>query len=328
MRQTWFQRKAAKLILGMLFTLIVLSPLAQAQTFTVLHTFTGGEDGSLPYGSVTLDRGGNLYGTASAGGFMGNTCASTGCGTVFKLTQSGSGWIFTILYSFHGNAYGNADGATPNAGVTVGPNGTLYGTTTFGGSGGLGTVFNLQPPAHIPDNILGGWSETVLYRFLDDVNGYYPFYGSLIFDPAGNIYGTAWTGGAECADSGGCGTVFELTPHGGGGWTISSFQFLGHGGGGNPLSGVVRDASGNLYGTTTYDNWNPVVYKLTFGGSESGLYSFTPEVNDFTGGSGGSYPFGGIALDATGNLYGTTMEGGGAAGCGQAGCGVVWKLTL
>src|SRR5271166_975480 len=102
---------------------------APAQTFTVLHAFTGASDGATPFGGLTLDQAGNVYGTASAGGFTGNNCTAAGCGTVFKLTHRGSGWIFAPLHIFQGNTDGNA----PYAGVTIGPNGTLYGTTLLGG---------------------------------------------------------------------------------------------------------------------------------------------------------------------------------------------------
>lgn len=410
---------APRLSLLFLIALTMSAPRsAQAQTFTVLHTFSGA-DGANPFGSLTLDRGGNLYGTASAGGYTGNNCSPAGCGTVFRLAPRGEGWIFTRLYSFQGDP----DGATPYAGVTVGPNGSLYGTTLLGGVG-IGTVFNLQPPPHTSANTLEAWRETPVYTFACcNGDGNYPAYGSLIFDPAGNIYGTTYEGGLDCGnDSGLCGMVFKLTPSGGGAWTLTSYPFLGHGGGANPVSGVVRDASGNLYGTTTYDgNFNPVAYKLTAGGGFSTLRTFTPGDNpqggvildgsgglfgttwgngivstvyqlspmgehwnysllydfngsdnvgpesgvvrdaggnlygttcadgrfeagsifkltptqggwtetdlyDFTNGSDGNCPVGGMALDANGNLYGTSAWGPGN-GCGGSGCGVVWKLT-
>ncbi len=109
----------------------MLASAAQAQTFSVIHNFTGAADGADPWGSLALDRQGNLYGTASAGGFTGNNCTSSGCGTVFKLTHRGSSWLVTPLYSFQGNS----DGAIPFAGVTVGSDGSLYGTTYGGGYG-------------------------------------------------------------------------------------------------------------------------------------------------------------------------------------------------
>lgn len=288
------------LLAMVLVLLCILAQSSPAQTFTVMHAFTGGADGASPYGSLTLDRAGNLYGTATAGGYTGNGCSSqsgVGCGTVFKMTRSGSSWLVTPLYSFRGNP----DAATPYSGVTIGPNGSLYGTTIFGGGEGqLGTIYNLQPPAHATGNVLGGWVETVIYRFSLDHNGYNPAYGNLVFDPAGNIYGTTYQGGSPCGDGGGCGTVFKLTPSGAG-WTISSFDFMGiHGQGGNPLSGVVLDASGNLYGTTSYYNFDPMVYQLSPSGSgwnEITLYTFAPSDS----------PQGGVILDGLGNLFGTTL---------------------
>ncbi len=278
---------------------VILTQSTKAQTFTVLHNFTGGADGSVPFGGLILDGAGNIYGTASAGGFTGNNCTATGCGTVFKLTHRGSGWTFAPLYDFQGNS----DGAAPYAGVTIGPNGTLYGTTILGGGDAGGTVFNLSPPARATGNVLGGWAETVLYRFScasNESDGCNPAYGSVIFDPAGNIYGTTYQGGAPC-DDGSCGTVFKLTPSGGG-WTITAYDFPGRDYGGNPLSGVVLDASGNLSGTTSYDGCcAPVVYQLTPAGSswsESTLYTFALSAN----------PQGGVILDGSGGFFGTTFS--------------------
>ncbi len=134
--------KSAALTVAALFAAAILSATpVQAQTLTVLHTFTGGLDGGQPIGTLTMDRAGNLYGTASKGGFAGFGCFN-GCGTVFKLTPVGSNWIFAPLYDFQGES----DGSTPYAGVTIGPNGSLYGTTADQGTQGGGTVYNLQPP--------------------------------------------------------------------------------------------------------------------------------------------------------------------------------------
>jgi uncharacterized repeat protein (TIGR03803 family) len=275
----------------------IAQPLA-AQTLHILHTFTGGPDGGTPFDTLTLDRAGNLYGTASAGGNAGPACHA-GCGVVFRMSQRGSGWIFTPLYSFPGDGSGAAP-ATPYSGVTIGSNGTLYGTTLFGGNG-FGTVFNLQPPARATGNVLGGWTDTVLYRFQGGVDGAYPAYGTPIFDPAGNIYGTTSVGGAICDDGGYCGTMFKLTPAGGG-WTKVSFAFPGGAGGGNPLSGVIRDASGNLYGTTDIGNYDPVVYGLIPSGSgwsEVPLHTFGFATS----------PRGGVIFDGSGGLFGTTVDG-------------------
>ena len=193
------------LSIGVAVAAAVVLPSIQAQTFSVIHTFTGSADGAMPQGSLILDQQGNLYGTASAGGFTGNNCTSSGCGTVFRLARRGTGWVFTPLYSFQGNN----DGALPLAGVTVGPDGTLYGTTYLGGFG-FGTAYNLRPPAHAAGNVLGGWNETVIYRFGVGTDARYPGLGNLIFDPAGTLYGTTTEGGVYCDDGGTCGAVFAL----------------------------------------------------------------------------------------------------------------------
>ena len=132
-------------------TMSIVIPSAQAQTFTVLHTFTGGQDGATPKAGVTMDRAGNLYGTTYTGG--------GGYGTVYRLKRSGSNWLFGPLYSFSGGG----DGANPSARVIFGSDGALYGTTEFGGT--AGTVFKLQPAASACKTPLCLWTETVLHNF-------------------------------------------------------------------------------------------------------------------------------------------------------------------
>lgn len=177
----------AALTLAIVFALAVLvTQPAHAQTFSVIHNFTGGADGAAPLAGLTIDRGGNLYGTAYDGG--------AGYGTVYMLAHSGSGWSFNSLYSF---AEGN-DGAHPYGRVTFGGNGRLYGTTYLGGnsncSGGCGTVFNMKPPPRaVCGTVLCPWTETVLYRFTG-TDGAEPS-GDLVFDQAGNLYGTTYVGG-------------------------------------------------------------------------------------------------------------------------------------
>ena len=236
-------------LLVLLLVLLTPQP-AQAQTFKVIHTFTGGADGAWPYAGLTMDRAGNLYGTAQAGGggnLRSSGCGGSGCGTVFKLVPRGSGWVFTTLYSFQGGS----DGAVPTARVIFGPDGSLYGTTSVGGAG-YGTVFKLQPPLVACKSALCPWTETVLYRFTGGSDGANPGGGDLIFDKAGNLYGTAQYGGYEggsCSETGGCGVVFELTPSSSG-WIYSVIhRFTGGADGGYPYSGVISDNAGNLYGT-------------------------------------------------------------------------------
>ncbi len=151
-------RTATAAALAFVFVLtIAVTRSAQAQTYNVVYNFTGGKVGASPLHGLTLDRAGSLYGTAEYGG-------SSGYGTVFKLKQYNSNWILTPLYSFSGY-----DGANPYAGITFGPDGSLFGTTNSGGSGqgcgfGCGVVYNLQPPPTRPATPLSPCNETVLHR--------------------------------------------------------------------------------------------------------------------------------------------------------------------
>ena len=191
----------AALAMAIGFALIfTLAQSAQAQTYQVIYNFTGGQDGAYPEAGLT-ERGGKLYGTAYQGG-------SFNRGTVFKLAPNGSGWVFSTLYSFTGHA----DGSAPIARVVFGRDGTLYGTTEFGGHNcgvGCGTVFHLRPPATFCRTVLCPWTETVLYQFSGFGDGANPGYGDLTFDQAGNIYGTTFFGGVNAQ-----GVVYELTPSG------------------------------------------------------------------------------------------------------------------
>jgi uncharacterized repeat protein (TIGR03803 family) len=281
---------------------IVFTQSAQAQKFTVLHSFTGGQDGSQPMAGVTMDKAGNLYGTAQVGG--------AGYGTVFKLKQYGSGWIFTPFFTFGGN-----DGAYPYARVVIGPNGSLYGTTYQGGGMGWGAVFNLRPPPHASPNVLGSWLETVLYSFAEDGDGGNPGFGDLAFDQAGNLYGTTIIGGG--------GTVFQLSPSNGT-WSYTVlFAFSGPGNA--PWSTLAWDQAGNLYGTTASGGLysRGTISKLmpsNGGWVETDLY-------EFTGTDDGAFPLGSVTLDSSGNIYGTTRTGGDLNDCYPDGCGVVWEIT-
>ena len=300
---------------GSALTLIILAALlvaiaqpGEAQTFTLLHTFNE-QDGWQPDAGLTMDRAGNLYGTT---GYGGGACGE-GCGTVFELERRGSNWIFSRLFVFTG-----ANGNNPQARVIFGPDGNLYGTTTNGGAAGKGEVFRLQPPPSVCRSVDCPWTETVLYSFQGGSDGANPTYGDLVFDRAGNLYGTTPSGGSSnCVR--GCGTVYELSPSNGG-WTERIlYRFQGSADGANPYAGVILDRVGNLYGTSAgggladcTGEYCGVIYKLTLsesGWTESVLYSFT-------GGSDGSFPMGGLISDQAGNLYGVTYGG-----------GVVYKMT-
>jgi len=224
-----------------LTTALTLTLSAQAQTYNVVHNFTGGSDGANPIAGVTLDAAGNLYGTTSAAGRM-------GFGTVYRLVRSGPGWLFYLVYTFNGLTQNSTDGSAPYSRVIIGPDGFLYGTTHSGGNGqgckalhGCGTVYSVKPK---PGNIWVPWEETLLYQFGTN-DGSNPDYGDLVFDQGGNLYGTTRNGGAYLQ-----GAVYKLTP--GGGWTESVlYSFGGSPDGAAPLSGPIFDQAGNLYGTTS-----------------------------------------------------------------------------
>ncbi len=280
---------------------VVLMPSAQAQTFTVLHNFTGGADGAYPYAGLTMDRVGNLYGTTTG----------RGNGSVYKLKRSNGGWTLVPLYNF---AVGNG-GTNPYAGVTFGPDGSLYGTTQYGGSGhGDGTVFKLTPPPRVSPNLLAPWTETVLYSFQAGSDGNQP-YGGVTFDQAGNIYGTTGYGGQGCFGEG-CGTVYRLTPSGSG-WTESVIYAFSGSDGLMPFSGVTLDNVGNVYGTTLMGGVSGygTLYELTYsagtGWAESFLYSFNSAFGDL------GFPYAGLTFDTSGDLYGAAADE----------CGGVFGLT-
>ena len=265
----------------------------------LLHSFSGGKDGETPYTGLTVDKAGNLYGTtlyAESG-----PCYGRGCGGVFKLSYHGSGWVFTPLYSFQG---GN-DGSCPTARVTVGPDGSLYGTTRGQADypcvpSGYGTVFSLRPPPTGCTTALCPWTETVLHTFTGGADGANPE-AELIFDQAGNLYGTTVAGGQN-----GNGVVFQLTPAGSG-WTEHVlYNFTGGADGGSPAAGLIFDPAGNLYGTTVYGGVGNLgtVFQLARAGSgwtENVLYSFA-------GGVDGQNPYASLIRDSAGNLYGTTSS--------------------
>jgi uncharacterized repeat protein (TIGR03803 family) len=387
----------------------------QAQTFQVLHTFTGGNDGAIPYAGLT---------TAGAGRFYGTTYGNPATSSVFRLAASGSGWVLTPLTDFR-LAGGGQD---PTSAVVVGPDGNLYGTTQHGGQGDCGgdgtcgTVFELQPPPTACSSFLcpwtqivlyrfsgndganpysgvifdnagnlygttlyggtgscgcgvvykltpsgGGWTQTVIHNFAGGSDGKYPF-GGLILDRAGNLYGTAIDGG-----SAGDGVIYELSPSNGG-WTETIVHNFAGIDGSGPIAGLIADQSGNFYGVasgggttdggTAFELSNPgnwtytLLYNFARGdypygalafdsagslyGTTSGLgsngygtvFKLTPsngswvgtDLHDFSG-SDGAFPLGSVTLDASGNIYGTALDGGGFFDNCDAGCGTVWEIT-
>jgi uncharacterized repeat protein (TIGR03803 family) len=285
----------------------VVFKLSPSGTETVLHTFAGA-DGANPLAGLIQDAAGNLYGTTVYGGAHGN-------GVVFELIRCSSlpsGYEFKVLHSFTGGA----DGYWPFAGLVRDAAGNLYGTTLYGGVHGEGVAFKVSPTG----------SETVLYSFTGGTDGSQPLAG-LIGDAAVNLYGTTTIGGsaAGVCDNRGCGTVFKLGPTG---TETVLYRFTGGADGLNPSAGLMRDAAGNLYGTTfggssACASGCGTVFKLDPTGTETVLHSFT-------GGADGAYPSEGLGLiqDAGGNLYGTTSNGGATSTCDPPnGCGVVFRLA-
>jgi uncharacterized repeat protein (TIGR03803 family) len=263
---------------------------AEAQTETVLYSFcaqTGCPDGSNPRADLVMDTAGNLYGTTLYGG-------TSGVGTVFELSPSGTE---TVRHSF---AASHTDGHYPYAGLLMDTKGNLYGTAQSGGAKGLGAVFKLSPNG----------TETLLYSFCvlaACADGYHPRAG-LIMDTKGNLYGTAFDGGAYDA-----GAVFELSPSGTETVLHSFCQQMGCPDGYYPQAGLVMDTNGNLYGTTLYNGayGGGTVFKISSDGTATTFYNFCTA----TGCKNGRYPQAGLILDTNGNLYGTTY-GGGAYGKG------------
>jgi uncharacterized repeat protein (TIGR03803 family) len=328
------------------FTLAVLSALflgarfAQAQTITDIYDpqQNGDGPGTGSLAALVRDSAGNLYGTTFNGGIN--------AGSVFEVSPDGNGgWTGKIIYTFTGGADGGEPGYGP---LLLDSAGNLFGTTTFGGANGLGTVFELSPSG-------GGWTETVLYSFTGGQYNYDPING-LVMDSAGNLYGTTLNtiGGTIYG-----GAVFELS-RSGGGWTEQIIYAYPQGN----YSGLAIDYAGNLYGIGSTGN-RPTVFELsqgplgnwipkvlyTFGITKPGygpqgtlvldkalnlygtirghgtsfgsVYKLTPPNRRnskrewskktlylFKGGTDGADPFAGVTLDNFGNVYGTTLSGG------------------
>jgi len=288
-------------------TILMIVSAAQAQTFTVLHNFTIGDDGGRPLDTLVMDQAGNLYGSTEYGGPADD-------GVIFKLLHHGSSWLLSPLYSFLPE-----DGGQPHGPITIGSDGTLYGTTFAGGPGGGGVVYRLRPPASAPVSIISSWSESVLHEFNidNDSGGAYPAYPALIFDSAGNIYGTTQSGGAgsgTCDAIAGGGVVFELSPFGGDWNETVLYSFNA----GCPYSGVVMDSAGNLYGAVPGGGTNGVGMAYELSQTQSGWQLTT--LHNFAG-DDGSVSKAGLIMDQAGNLYGATSSGGSGGG------GVIYEIS-
>ena len=252
---------------------------------TVIHAFTGGDDGSGPGARVTVDRGGNVYGMTPTGG-------TYGVGTIYKIRPHAGSWDFQVIHTFTGGA----DGASGSAGRMLLQLNRLYGAATVGGLYGNGVVFKLTPTA------VGEWDFRVLYSFHGQPDGSFP-YGALL-RVSGKIYGTTYYGGEN-----NIGAVYELSPRRVGEWdgrVIYSFQ---NGSDGNsPISNLVRDPVGNLYGTTSEGgSGSGTIFKLTPIGGGQWTESV---VHAFEGPPDGGFSYNGMVVDRFGNFYGATVHGG------------------
>jgi uncharacterized repeat protein (TIGR03803 family) len=255
-------------------------------TQTVIHAFTGGADGSGPGARVTVDQNGNLYGMTPTGG-------TYGVGTIYKLHPHAGNWALQVIHTFTGGA----DGSSGSAGRMLLNHGRLYGAVTAGGLYGAGVVFKLTPTA------VGEWNFTTLYSFRGQPDGSFP-YGALLQAPGDKFYGTTYYGGAN-----GIGAVYELAPRPTGEWNeriIYSFQ---NGSDGNsPISNLVHDAAGNLFGTTSEGgSGTGTIFKLSPVGGGHWTESV---VHAFEGSPDGGFSYNGMVVDQSGNFYGATVHGG------------------
>lgn len=302
--------------------------LSTAGQETILHTFSGGDDGAGPSGGLYLEANGDLFGVTAAGG--GKKFCKSGCGTVFEIKSDGSE---KLLYAFTGGGCcaGSNDGGAPDGTLSVDAAGNLYGMTAAGGGGtdcgtagvaGCGTVFELT----------SGGIEIILHAFTDArSDGSYPG-GNLVLDKSGNVFGLTAAGGSD-GDCGlgavGCGVLFEISSVG-----VESIlhRFTGGKDGAYPSGNPATDSAGDVYFTTTGGGSDAdcglgpygcgVLFKYA-NGTLTGLHTFS-------GGADGAYPVGSPVVDAAGNVFGTTGGGGSTKNCGLGGsfgCGIVFEVT-
>lgn len=288
---------------------------------SVLRVFNGGRGGAHPQGRLLFDSAGvNLYGTTSAGGNL-VSCGGVGCGVVFELSpQSGGSWAEQVLYFFTGGK----NGGIPYGGLTFDAVGNLYGTASTGGvvgsptfcPGGCGVVFELTPAG-------GKWGQTVLYAFKGASRDGATPQGDVIFDSAGNLYGTT-SGIGRLARS----NVFRLVPNSLGWSEQVLYHFTGTDGSA-PLSDIALGADSKVYGTTSLGGTSNhgVVFELIPPPSASFHELWAERVlHSFTGKQDGGNPKTGL-VDHAGSLYGTAQNGGiTSVNCPQ-GCGVVFQMT-
>jgi uncharacterized repeat protein (TIGR03803 family) len=256
-------------------------------TQTVIHAFTGGNDGSGPGAGLTLDNQGNLYGMAPTGG-------AYGLGTIYQLHPDQTGnYNLKVIHTFTGGA----DGATGSAGRMLLHQKRLYGVATAGGINAEGVAFELTP------TLRGEWDLKVIYSFKGQPDAGFP-YGGLTFDASGNLYGTTYYDGKNDL-----GCVYQLSPRSTGEWRERVlYSFRGGKDGSNPISNLVFDLAGNLYGTTSEGGAGVgVIFALT----PNGDGSWTETVpHRFHGPPDGAFVYNGMVADGAGNFYGATVHGG------------------
>ena len=307
-------------------------PTGKGYAQRIIYRFKGEpSDGAVPgSGALIADKFGALYGTTMGGGNGGcNYFGLPGCGVVFKLTPTASGYSESVIYNFQGGT----DGANPVYGVVIDASGNLYGTTSAGGSkkcpgGGCGVAYKLTLTP-------SGYVESVIHRFTG-TDGAYPD-ATPIIDSAGNLFGTTFDGGTgTCATyGGGCGAVYELSPDHGHYTQRVLYSFQGGADGVQVQSGLAADGHGNLYGMTTFGGTGPcavtglpdgcgTIFKLTRSGTD-----YTKSVLHEFQGSDGSLPTGNLYPGPHGQFYGAAPYGGSGAcnNYGILGCGLVFALT-
>jgi uncharacterized repeat protein (TIGR03803 family) len=283
---------------------------------TIIYSFKGGDDGYVPFGDLTFDRAGNLYGVTLFGGGKGAGLCDPfyqGCGTVFKLsppTRKGGKWTEAVLHSFAAGT----DGYNPNGGLLLDSEGVIYGTTALGGNQlcnfqqyevGCGIMFKLVPPAKMSEP----WTEQTLLRFTDGKNGAGPN-GNLIFDTQGRLYGTAGGGDAQ-----GCGVVFRMTPAGGL-WSEAVLYEFTCGNDGQGPAPLIIDKLGDLYGTSIGGPLHEgVAYRLRRpAGTEESTWNFNL-LYTFQGAPECGHPVSAPLTFNSGGLYGTAYGGEANQGC-------------
>lgn len=254
---------------------------------TVIHSFTGGDDGSGPGSPVVLDKAGDVYGTTP-------TAGANGLGVVYQLHNANGQWALRVIHTFTGGA----DGEGGSAGrVAFDAAGNLYGVTTVGGAHGAGVVYKLTPTQ------TGEWKQKTLYAFNDEPDAGFP-YGGVVVDKKGNLYGTTYYAGAHDV-----GTVYRLSRRNGAWVETGLYSFKGGSDGSGPISTLAFDQAGNLYGSASEGGAGcncGTIFKLSSAGGRA-TYS-TP--HRFTGIPDGAFPYDGMVMDAAGNLYGATTHGG------------------